>query len=113
MDNKEIFKVFVYGTLKEGRGLNSYYMGNSTFIKKDTVKGNLYSLGSYPALTKGNNDVPGEIWEMPKDDFETVTRMEESAGYKTLEVETESKEKVLAYFQNAENFKDQKTIKEW
>lgn len=113
MTNTEKIKVFVYGTLKEGRGLNSHYMRNSTFIKKDTVKGNLYSLGPYPALTKGNNDVPGEIWEMPKNDFEDVTRMEESAGYQTLEIETASKEKVKAYFQDAERFKERETIKEW
>jgi len=90
-------KVFVYGTLKKGGRLNPYYMGKSTFIKEDTVKGNLYTLGSYPAITEGKNDVPGEIFEMPEEDFENVKLMEESAGYETKILKTKSNESVKVF----------------
>ena len=106
-------KVFVYGTLKKGRSLNPYYMENSKYIKQDTVKGELYSLGSYPALVEGKEDVPGEIFEMPIDDFEKVKKMEEDARYFTQEVETESGIKVMAFFQKSSDINSNIKIKIW
>lgn len=105
-------KVFVYGTLKRGQGLNNHYMHNSTFLKTDKVKGKLYSLGAYPGLRKGDNDVPGEIFEMPKEDFFDVKRMEEGAGYETEEVTTESGIQVSIFFYKHE-IKETQLITEW
>ncbi len=94
--------MFVYGTLKQGRHLHkSYNFHKSEFVGKDHVRGELYSLGWYPALFyagKHIDDVPGEVYKVPFSTYQTVKQMEENAGYETKEVVTKNGEKVKVFY---------------
>ena len=90
--------VFVYGTLKRGEGLHASWMKNSKFIDEDKVKGLLYLLSTYPGLNEGNADVPGEVFEMPKEDFSRVENMEHMAGYETKIIKTLKGREVKTFF---------------
>lgn len=76
-------KIFVYGSLRKDM-FNHAYLHNSKFIKFDSVDGyNMYSLSSYPCITKGKGVVFGEIYEVDDILFEYLKRMEENASYIT------------------------------
>lgn len=86
---KDKVRIWVYGTLKKGRALHDNYMGNSLLIQEDTMRGELYKIGWYPAFFQLGDriaDIKGEIYEMPREDFNKVRQMEENAGYKTEEM---------------------------
>jgi len=57
-------RIFVYGTLRKGFGLNPYmnafkYLGVG--ILKDF---DMYSNGSFPMIVKGSGEVVGEVYEI-------------------------------------------------
>lgn len=56
-------KVFVYGTLKRSYS-NHHLLKSSTFLGQDTIKGEMYNLGHYPAIKNGENDIHGEVYEI-------------------------------------------------
>lgn len=81
-------KLFVYGTLKRGFRL---YQGIETGVSEGTVKGDLFSLGSFPAIKLGgDNIVYGEVHEVD-DKFLPLFDMIEGEGYlyKRKEIQTE------------------------
>jgi len=73
------------------------FIKNSKFISYDSVEGQMYDLGSYPAYIKGEGIVNGEVYEMSNYDFEKIKRMEEGAGYETIEITTNEGRKVLIF----------------
>lgn len=69
-------RVFVYGTLMRGE-TNNHYMQNSNFIVRTTIEGyQMYDVGWYPAIIKGNNRVPGELYEVPAEDMPLIDMLE-------------------------------------
>ena len=115
MQNKDTrIKVFVYGSLKRGKGLYRYYMKRAKFITEDTVKGELYSLGAYPPLFRGDKDVTGEVFSIPLGDYDTMREMEESAGYEVCNVRTKKRQVVMTFFYRFSDMKKKENlIKEW
>lgn len=90
----QVVQLFVYGTLKKGHKLHEW-MNGSRFVGYDTLPGHsLMDLGPYPALVKVHAASPsafkvqGELYDMPVEHFNALKRMEEEAGYKTVEVVT-------------------------
>ncbi len=82
-------RVFVYGTLMKGMRNHGYEgFAMSAFIRKDSVKGELYTNGSYPVLFDGTDDVPGEVYAVPLDIFMEICEMELRAEYYLEQVET-------------------------
>lgn len=72
-------KVFVYGTLKEGRALASSFDEYRVNVKKATTTGNMYHLYGYPGVIfGGNNIIKGELHEyvQPKDVIRSMDRIE-------------------------------------
>jgi len=68
--------VFVYGTLRRGMRLHRH-ISNSQFIDEGVVKGTLYDLGCYPALSlHGCRLVGGEIWEIDEDTLKVLDLVE-------------------------------------
>jgi gamma-glutamylcyclotransferase (GGCT)/AIG2-like uncharacterized protein YtfP len=66
MQQTEMTRVFVYGTLRRG-GRNDIhrYQPLPSFITSARVRGRLYHLGRYPGLLLGNGDwVQGEVYEV-------------------------------------------------
>jgi gamma-glutamylcyclotransferase (GGCT)/AIG2-like uncharacterized protein YtfP len=76
---KEVL-VFVYGTLKKGYG-NNFYLNNSTFLGTGTVKGELYKSGHLPYLVEGKDDIKGEAYIVPIEDYAYIRSLELGAGY--------------------------------
>ena len=115
MQNKDTrIKIFTYGTLKRGGGLNAYWMKKAKFITEDTVKGELYSLGAYPALFRGDKDVPGEVFSVPLDDYDIMREMEESAGFEASNAITKSGESVKIFLYRFSDVKKKENlILEW
>ena len=66
MQQTEMTRVFVYGTLRRG-GRNDIhrYQPLPCFVTAARVRGRLYHLGRYPGLLLGNGDwVQGEVYEV-------------------------------------------------
>lgn len=116
--NEKMVTMFVYGTLKRGRHLHkTYNFHKSEFVGEDQVKGELYSLGWYPALFPDGRHadyVKGEVFRVPFNVYETVKNMEEAAGYETSEVITKNgvKAKVF-YYKNDSMRVERNRIKEF
>ena len=55
-------KIFVYGTLKVGGRFSKRFDQVRTSVKKGTIKGTLYDLGSFPGVKLGTDtEVLGEV----------------------------------------------------
>jgi len=72
--------VAVYGSLKKGK-YNHPLMETSELLGKATIKAKMFSLGSYPAIIKGDDEHEVELYNMPDDMFSRVQGMELGAGY--------------------------------
>lgn len=79
--------VAVYGSLKLGR-YNHAIISDCKFLGESTIKGTMYSLGSYPALIEdGDDEHRVELYELPDDIYLRVKRMEIGASYIEKEVD--------------------------
>ena len=80
---ENLLKVFVYGTLMNGHGNHSYYLGDSPFLGYGILRGYaLYDLGYYPGIVpKAEDQVSGEIYEI---DQETLQRLHGLEGEGSL-----------------------------
>lgn len=117
-----INRVFVYGTLRKGWGLNRYiedYKGK--FINTVKLKGyKMFSLGPFPAINESTNEedyVIGEVYEFPEENLEkaigTLDAIELGAGYRRDTIEID---KILTnLYVHKTNFNDRGYIvmKDW
>lgn len=68
--------VFVYGSLKKGKG-NHSVLGNSVFIRDGKIKGGtMVSMGSFPGLLEGDGEIHGEIYEVTTPIMDRLDRLE-------------------------------------
>jgi len=105
-------KVFVYGTLKKGNSIRGLTMfQGADFVADATTKNatfGLYDLGSFPAVgVNGDNKIAGEVWEVDKETFDMLDRIE---GYPTfynrVEVETSAGNAWMYYIPDIEMMDD-------
>lgn len=95
--------VFVYGSLRKGRGLSGVMSIalNDLGVYKSKRKYNMYNLGAFPCITKnGNTQIVGEVYEI---DSDLEKRLDAIEGVPTLyykdSIELEGFDKpVYAYF---------------
>lgn len=87
--------LFVYGTLKQGFPLNDWLTrpdGTPPSVLKNpdvVVKGfSLINLGNYPAAIAASDQdyLVGELWEVPKERLDKLSRMERGAGFEDRKV---------------------------
>jgi len=79
-------QVFVYGSLKRGFH-NHGLLSKSTFLSEGASCGlEMYSLGSFPAVTHGKGSVVGEIWEVDDDTLADLDRLEGHPNFYRREV---------------------------
>lgn len=105
-------KLFVYGTLKRGRALHSaYYMDTrARLLGDDSVRGELYTVGPFPVFfDNGDNmtDVPGEVYEVPRDIYGMIESMETLSGYGVKKVTTRKGNDVRVFVFTDERFRIQ------
>lgn len=80
--------IAVYGSLKKGRYNNPMLTG-SKFLGESKIKADMYSLGSYPAITDGEDMHNVELYEVDSSVYDRVHSMEIGAGYIEKDVEFE------------------------
>ncbi len=72
-------KLFVYGTLKQGRGNNRHYLNDAKFLgyaKTDRDIWGLVDMGAFPAMTYGEFQVEGEVYEVNDEQLSRIDRLE-------------------------------------
>jgi len=100
--------VFVYGSLRKGRGLNPV-LSSSEFVGefKTKPKYTMYSLGAFPCIVKsGNTSIVGEIYKIS---LETERRLDMIEGvpqlYQKGKVDIDGHKDVIAYFMKKSSVK--------
>jgi gamma-glutamylcyclotransferase (GGCT)/AIG2-like uncharacterized protein YtfP len=74
--------VFVYGTLKRGEARERFWPRPPLAVETATVRGTLYDLGAFPALTVGDGLVEGELWHLAARDLaETLAALDRIEGH--------------------------------
>lgn len=74
MDNDGITSFFVYGTLKQGQLREGCWPHVPLSIQTAFVRGALFDLGPYPAMTSGDDWVAGELWTFAARQIATTLR---------------------------------------
>ena len=74
-------KVFVYGTLMRGQGNHDAFLEDDWYDGTGTACGfDMYDIGYYPGIVKGNGDVAGELYEVPEDAIKDLDGLEGEAS---------------------------------
>ena len=74
--------VFVYGTLKRGESREQAWPLTPQRVSRARIKAQLYDLGRYPAIVRGDDWVLGECWEfLPRDITATLDVLDQIEGY--------------------------------
>ncbi len=87
-----MIKLFVYGTLKTGYGLN-HVLSKSKLIDRSYItkrKGFEMTGFWFPYIFESKDSVfkvKGELYEVTKEDFRNANRIELGAGYKLKEID--------------------------
>jgi gamma-glutamylcyclotransferase (GGCT)/AIG2-like uncharacterized protein YtfP len=80
-------RIFVYGTLRKGNGLNPY-LDNFKYIGEATLCGyDMYTNGYFPMIVKGSGNVLGEVYEIEggKNDIRRLDDIESAYNRKKVE----------------------------
>jgi gamma-glutamylcyclotransferase (GGCT)/AIG2-like uncharacterized protein YtfP len=81
-------KVFVYGTLMRGEG-NHYHLKNSICLGKAFIEGyDMYDVGYYPAIIPGDSLIIGELYQVPKEDMQSIDMLEGEGSLYAKKCET-------------------------
>lgn len=77
-------RIAVYGSLRKGMYNYRFFENGMTYIKTVEISGyNLYSLGAYPYIVKGNNTLTVDVMEVTPQTKKSIDLMELGAGYKS------------------------------
>lgn len=68
-------KVFVYGTLREGRG-NHPLLGGAKKIADGAVEGDLFLAGGLPMAVKGDGRIVGELYRVSRETLADLDMLE-------------------------------------
>jgi gamma-glutamylcyclotransferase (GGCT)/AIG2-like uncharacterized protein YtfP len=94
-------RVFVYGTLRRGQGNYPVMQrAGGEFVRDAVIKGKVYRT-MLPFLVPGNEDVPGEVFEVPPEGIPVLDYLEGHPDfYQRRPTQTTDGEEVIAYFLN-------------
>lgn len=69
--------IFVYGSLKKGYYNHVHYLSDAGFIGEGIIKGyDMYSLGKFPAIVKGQGRVYGELYRVTEVGLDGIDMLE-------------------------------------
>lgn len=69
--------LFVYGTLKRGFHNHVCLGDNATYLGEAVLQGyQMFHLGGFPAIAKGEGEVIGEVYEIDDASFKRCDRLE-------------------------------------
>lgn len=98
-------KFFFYGSLKSGLYNNRILQQSGCTLLKTARTADpefqLWNLGAYPCVTKGDKVIEGEVWEITNPSVVSfINDMEAGAGYHFEEILLENEETALCYMMN-------------
>lgn len=101
-------QVAVYGSLKAGL-MNSALLIDSKFVNVTTIEGyDMYSVGHYPAITKGEGAIEVEVYEIDTPTLQRLdclegyhSRQPKQSYYRRVKVATSEGEALLYIFNNS------------
>ena len=80
--NSLVSSIFVYGTLRREQIRGRCWPRQPIVVFDRFVIGQLFDLGPYPALVRGQGVVGGELWQFAHEDLEETLRvLDEIEGY--------------------------------
>jgi gamma-glutamylaminecyclotransferase len=97
----EMTKLFVYGTLRQGKSRQAFLKDSKFLGKKKTLpKYNMVSLRAFPGLLEeGDQKIVGEVYEVNDDTLWVVDRIEgHPSFYERKPIEIKGMKDVQAYF---------------
>ena len=106
-------KVFVYGSLKKGFGNHPYHLGKAHFVSTAVTlpQYSLFSLGAYPGVCKGGiTQVEGEVYEVDKQELDSLDRLEGHPNYYKREVIETSEGDAWIYLLPQDKYNDHPVI---
>lgn len=93
-------KIFVYGTLMKNMR-NHYYLEDSTYMGETEISGyEMYDLGYYPGIVKGNGIIKGEVYEVTEDVMKKIDILENEGNLYLKKEENTLFGKVYIYVYN-------------
>ncbi len=93
-------KIFVYGTLMKNMR-NHYYLEDSTYMGEAEIFGyEMYDLGYYPGIVKGNGIIKGEVYEVTEDIMKKIDILENEGNLYLKKEENTLFGKVYIYVYN-------------
>jgi len=99
----EVFSIFVYGTLQRGEEREPMWPRVPRLIELGTIRGRLFDLGPYPALTEGDDLIRGELWHLePKDIGVTLDVLDEIECYGKDDIDLYLRRVVAARTENGQ-----------
>lgn len=72
-------KLFVYGTLKQGYGNNRHFLKDAKFLGEAKTHREMWALvdlGAFPAMTYGDMQVRGEVYEVSPSQLSSIDSLE-------------------------------------
>ena len=82
--NTQKERIAVYGSLRKGMYNYRFFENGMTYIKTTQIEGfDLYSLGAYPYVVKGNGNLIVDIMEVTPQTKQSIDLMELGAGYQS------------------------------
>lgn len=73
--------VFVYGTLLQGQGNHDHYLEDDWLIGRAVAdKFQMYDIGHYPGIVRGEGRVRGELYEVPAEAMEDLDILEDEGS---------------------------------
>ena len=112
MENK--IKVAVYGSLKFGFGNHKHHLGNARKVCEcETLpQYNLFSLGSFPGVTKGGKtSIQLEMYEVNDDELRGLDALEGNGSFYTREVIATSEGDAWIYLLPQDRYSGREIIK--
>lgn len=89
--------VFVYGTLKRGKG-NNVYLNDSKFLGEDHVRGSLYVSGIPYFVNRGDTLITGEVYEVSPGVLNMLDKLEgHPSWYRRIKLPTIGQREVNIY----------------
>ena len=68
-------RLFVYGSLRRGQSAH-HLMAGARFLGDATIRGAVVQHGQYPGLIPGDEQIAGELFEIPAELFERLDEYE-------------------------------------
>ncbi|BBG22724.1 gamma-glutamylcyclotransferase [Sulfuracidifex tepidarius] len=94
--------LFVYGTFRYGFELH-HFLKDSRFVGLGHIEGyNMYDLGSYPGIVKGENSIWGEVYEV---DEKLIKEFDIIEGYMGREDDLYVRETTTVFFDERRRFR--------